>query len=160
MRQAGSLHLISQLRCDSVLYYRYDGEYKGKGPRPKYGDRINCRHMPDNYLEKSATERGIRTHIYQVAALHECFAQPLNVVIIVKTNLQTQARAHVILFSSDLDLACDLLIDYYSLRFQIEMMRWNILCCASRRGTVRSKKRDSNAVFDKGLSKGLNKALS
>ncbi len=43
-----------------------------------------------------------------------------NVVVIVKTNLQTQAQAHVILFSSDLDLTYDLLIDYYSLRFQIE----------------------------------------
>ena len=41
-------------------------------------------------------------------------------VVIVKTNLQTQAQAHVILFSSDLDLAYDLLIDYYRLRFQIE----------------------------------------
>jgi len=28
----------------------------------------------------------------------------LNVVIIAKTNLRTQARAHVVLFSSDLDL--------------------------------------------------------
>ncbi len=41
-------------------------------------------------------------------------------VIIVKTNLTTQARAHVILFSSDQTLAYATLIDYYSLRFQIE----------------------------------------
>ena len=32
----------------------------------------------------------------------------------------TQARAHVILFSSDLALAYAPLVDYYSLRFQIE----------------------------------------
>jgi hypothetical protein len=42
------------------------------------------------------------------------------VVLIVKTNLQTQARAHVVLFSSDLGLAYDKLVDYYGLRFQIE----------------------------------------
>jgi putative transposase len=42
------------------------------------------------------------------------------VVIIVKTNLHTQAQAHVILFSSDLELPYDTLRDYYSLRFQIE----------------------------------------
>ncbi len=52
--------------------------------------------------------------------LHQEFAQPLNVVIVLKTNLLTQARAHVILFSTDLDLAWEQLIDYYSLRFQIE----------------------------------------
>ena len=41
-------------------------------------------------------------------------------VIIEKVNRTTQARAHVILFSSDLTLAYDKLIDYYRLRFQIE----------------------------------------
>ena len=44
----------------------------------------------------------------------------MNVVIIVKTNLKNLATSHIILFSSDLDLAFDKLIDYYSLRFQIE----------------------------------------
>ena len=44
----------------------------------------------------------------------------MNVVLILKTNLKTKAQAHVILFSSDLELAQDTLIDYYSLRFQIE----------------------------------------
>jgi len=51
---------------------------------------------------------------------HKLFPDLLNVVIIVKINLKTQARAHVVLFSSDLDLAYDKLIDYYRLRFQIE----------------------------------------
>src|SRR2546423_12301850 len=38
----------------------------------------------------------------------------------VKTNLNTQAVAHVVLFSSDLELPYDQVIDYYRLRFQIE----------------------------------------
>jgi putative transposase len=42
------------------------------------------------------------------------------VVILLKTNLETKAWAHVILFSSDLELSYDKLIDFYSLRFQIE----------------------------------------
>lgn len=41
-------------------------------------------------------------------------------MILVKTNLKTQARSHVILFSSDLDLQYEKIIDYYKLRFQIE----------------------------------------
>ena len=41
-------------------------------------------------------------------------------VCIVKTNLKTQAHAHVLLFSSDLSLAFAPLIEYYSLRFQLE----------------------------------------
>jgi len=37
--------------------------------------------------------------------LHREFAQPFNVVRIVKTTLRTQARAHIVLFNSDLALA-------------------------------------------------------
>jgi hypothetical protein len=51
---------------------------------------------------------------------HKLFADMLNVVIIVKTNLKTGATARVVLFSSDLGLAWDKIIEYYRLRFQIE----------------------------------------
>ncbi len=52
---------------------------------------------------------------------HKKFADMLNIVVIVKTHVTTQARAHVILFSSDLGLSSDLLIDYSRLRFQLEL---------------------------------------
>jgi len=42
------------------------------------------------------------------------------VVVLFRTNLATKAWANVILFSSDLELSYDTLIDYYRLRFQIE----------------------------------------
>src|SRR5207253_9723681 len=62
----------------------------------------------------------IETRLYQAHMLHKEFAQTLHVVIITKTHLQTQARGHVVLFSSDLELAYASLVDYYGLRFQIE----------------------------------------
>jgi putative transposase len=52
--------------------------------------------------------------------LHREFPDRLNVVVLLKTNLETKASAYVILFSSDLELPYDQLIDFYSLRFQIE----------------------------------------
>ena len=71
--------------------------------------------MSGDFLVHSSTEDGIRTEIYQVQnALHKKFAQPLNIVIVVKTNLKRMAQAHVILFSSDLSLGYELLIDYYA----------------------------------------------
>ncbi len=77
--------------------------------------------LSKKFIVNSSTEDGLRTETYQVKkALHKKFAQPLNIVIIVKTNLKTQAQAHVILFSSDLSPLSELLIDYYALRFQIE----------------------------------------
>lgn len=71
-------------------------------------------------MRQSSIEEDIKTDIYQSTLLHKEFAQPLNVVILVKTNIKTNARSHVILFSSDLDLSYEKIIDYYKLRFQIE----------------------------------------
>lgn len=114
------LHLISKLRHDAALHFAYDGPYAGKGAPRKYGDKINYEALPDQYRQESSTEDEIQTDIYQARMVHRDFAQPLNVVIIHKANSVTGATAHVILFSSDLELTYSQIIDYYSLRFQIE----------------------------------------
>lgn len=114
------LHLISKLRSDSALYLPYDGPYAGRGPKRIYGDKLNPKAIPERYLCKTELDKSIETRIYQLQARHKSVAQLLNIVIIVKTNLKTQAQAHVILFSSDLALAFDKLIDNYCLRFQLE----------------------------------------
>jgi putative transposase len=114
------LHLISKLRADSALHLRYEGPYAGRGPHRKYGDKLDYAALPERYLQQTTTEDDIETRIYHAEVLHKDFAQPLNVVIIVKTNLKTKACAHVVLFSSDLTLSWQKVMDYYCLRFQIE----------------------------------------
>jgi IS4 transposase len=120
MARQHNLHLISKLRCDAALYFPYTGPYAGRGPHRKYGDKVDYDALPLPSLKETTVAGQIKTRIYQMQLLHKEFAQPLNVVIIVKTNLRTQACAHVILFSSDLALAYAPLMDYYGLRFQIE----------------------------------------
>lgn len=114
------LQLISKLRQDASLYFSYQGTYPGKGPHPKYGDKVFVRKLDASCLKESRIEKNIRTDVYQAELLNKEFALPLNVVILLKTNLDTQAQAHVILFSTDLALRYDKLIQFYSLRFQIE----------------------------------------
>jgi len=114
------LQLISKLRSDSALFLPYDGPYAGHGPHRIYGDKLNPRAIPERFVRQTTVVNQIETRIYQLSARHKSFAQALNVVVIVKTNLTTQAQAHVLLFSSDLALAYDTLIDYYCLRFQLE----------------------------------------
>jgi len=114
------LHLISKLRYDAALYFPYSGTYKGFGRPRKYGTKVDYDNLPNQYLKKVSLEDHVQTRIYQATLLHKHFAQALNVVIILKINLKTGQRSHVVLFSSDLELAYDLLIDYYCLRFQIE----------------------------------------
>ncbi len=120
MAQQCGLQLISKLRFDSALYLPYDGPYQGRGPRRKYGAKLDSKHLPEEYLQQTSVEGVIETRIYQAEVLHKEVGQPLNVVIIEKVNRSTQKRAHVLLFSSDLMLGYDKLIEYYSLRFQIE----------------------------------------
>jgi DDE superfamily endonuclease len=118
-RQCG-LHLISKLRCDAALYFPYTGPYAGRGPRRKYGPKVAYDHLPRQYIKEITVAGHIETRLYQMQLRHKEFTQPLNVVIIVKINLRTQARAHVVLFSSALALAYAPLVDYYGLRFQLE----------------------------------------
>jgi putative transposase len=120
MARACKLHLISKLRSDSALYQPYTGVYGGRGARRIYGDKLTPRAIPERYLRQTTREKDIETHIYQLQARHKTCAVPLNVVCIVKTNLKTHAQAHVLLFSSDLALPFDKVLDYYCLRFQLE----------------------------------------
>jgi len=114
------LHIISKLRYDAALFLPFSGKKKKCGRRPKYGDKIDYDNLPDDIRKQTSIEDGIRTDIYQAKMWNKEFPIPLNVVIIHKTNLKTQTVAHVVLFSTDLELPFDKLIAYYKLRFQIE----------------------------------------
>ncbi|NJK53251.1 MAG: transposase, partial [Leptolyngbyaceae cyanobacterium SU_3_3] len=118
-RQTG-LHLISKLRSDAALYFAYEGPYSGHGPQRKYGDKVDYRRLPAACRKETRLDDRIQTCFYQATLWHKEFNQSLNVVIVVKTHLDTLATAHVVLFSSDLTLAYDQLFAYYCLRFQIE----------------------------------------
>lgn len=120
MARKNGLHLVSKLHHNAALLEKFEGVYCGKGKPPIYGARLNYQNLPQKYLKKTSTEKGIVTNIYQGEFLHKDFAQALNVVIIVKINLSTQKQSKVNLFSSDLSLGWEKLVDYYGLRFQIE----------------------------------------
>ncbi|MCB8944881.1 MAG: transposase [Ardenticatenaceae bacterium] len=119
VRQCG-LHLISKLRRDSALYFPYTGAQKKYGARRKYGSKLDYDQIPGKYLVSTETVDKIRTQIYQMQMWHKLFPDKLNIVIVRKINLETNKWAHVVLFSSDLTLAADKLVNYYRLRFQIE----------------------------------------
>jgi len=108
------------LRKDAGLNEKYEGEYSGHGPRKKYGEKLNYERLPKKYLKKSEREGEILTLFYQGIFLSKRFGSELNVVMIEKVNLKSEKVGHAILFSSDVELSSEKLIEYYSLRFQIE----------------------------------------
>jgi len=114
------LHLISKMRSDAALYLLPSAFQKQMSPHRKYGDRLDAAKLPDALLRSTTTERGYETRVYQALCRHKQFACLLNVVVLHRRHLASGREGHVILFSTDLFLGAPTLIDYYSLRFQIE----------------------------------------
>lgn len=114
------MDLISKLRKDAALFEKHEGEYGGKGRRKRYGEKLNYEKLPLKYLKKSESDGSILTNYYQGGFLSKSFGSELNVLIIEKINLKSEKNGQAVLFSSDLELSWEKLIEYYSLRFQIE----------------------------------------
>ena len=119
LRDCG-LHLISKLRRDAALYLPPTTPYQGRGRPAIYGEKLNPKEIDSKYQVSTQTQGNITTEVYQIECRHKRFPDPLNVVCLLKINAKTQETSHVLLFSSDLELAAEKIIDYYSLRFQIE----------------------------------------
>ena len=119
VRQAG-YHIISKMRHDAALYLPYTGAKPERGATSRYGDKLNYQQLPPESLVDSYVEDGYRFDTYHMHLFHKDYPDQLNVVVIVKTQLTTGKRGHVVLFSTDLDLSAEQIVDYYSLRFQIE----------------------------------------
>jgi putative transposase len=120
MALENDLHLISKMRRDAALFEKYEGGYGGRGARRKYGKRLKYDLLPTKYLRHSERAGEIITNYYQGLFLHREFGREINVVIIVKVNVKTKKTGHAILFSSDVEMSWEKMVDYYSLRFQIE----------------------------------------
>jgi putative transposase len=119
VKRAG-LHLISKLKKNSSLYFKFKGEQKGRGRKRIYGELIDYQSIDKKYLKKTTTHKDIETKIYQFEALHKKVNGSLNIILIFSTNLKNKKMTHTILFSTDLEQEYEKIIDYYSLRFQIE----------------------------------------
>ena len=114
------LHIISKMRHDAALYRPYTAPKPARGAIPRYGEKLNYAQLPTQYLVSSVVEDDYHVQTYQMAVYHKDYPNRLNVVVVVKTHLITGRRGQVVLFSTDLDLMAAQIVDYYSLRFQIE----------------------------------------
>ena len=120
MTLENDLHLVSKLRKDSALCELFEGEYRGFGRKTEYGKQLDYENLPQKYWKKAKREGQIITNYYQGIFVHRNFGMKLNVVIIERINVQTKKIGTAILFSSDLELGWEKMLEYYSLRFQIE----------------------------------------
>jgi putative transposase len=96
MARANDLHLISKLRRDAALFEKYKGEQSGRGPKRKYGTRLDYDKIPQKYWKKSERQGEILTNYYEGIFLHKEFGCELKIVIIEKINVGTKKVGHII----------------------------------------------------------------
>lgn len=114
------LHIISKMKRNAALYLPYSGPKPPRGPSPRYGDKLNYQQLPQSAQVTSRVEGDYQIETYQLQLYHKDYPDLLNVVVVVKTHLLSGKRGHIVLFSTDLNLTAEQIVDYYSLRFQIE----------------------------------------
>jgi putative transposase len=111
---------VKKLHHNAALDFPYAGPKPHRGPTPRYGAKLDYAALPAETRCQTVINGRYQVDTYQLTLLHKDFPDPLNVVIVVKTDRRTHRRGHVVLFSTDLTLTGLQLVDYYSLRFQIE----------------------------------------
>ncbi len=115
------LHLISKLKKNSALYFLYTGEQKKVGRKRIYEeDKIDLDNIDEKYLKSTEEEDGIKKEIYQFNAYSKKINGLLNIVVTITTNLKKETKKRKIIFSTDTKQSYEKIIEYYSLRFQIE----------------------------------------
>ena len=115
------LHLISKLKSNSALYLPYEGEQKKKGARRVYEkDKIDLDNIDEKYLTETIEEDGVKKEFYQFKAYNKKINGLLNIVVTITTNLKKGKKSRKINFSTDIEQDYKKILEYYSLRFQIE----------------------------------------
>jgi len=115
------LHLISKLKSNSALYFQYNGEQKKKGARRIYEeDKIDLNNIDEKYLKKIVEGKKSQKKIYQFNAYNKKINGLLNIVITITINLKKGTKSRKINFSTDTKQSYEKILEYYSLRFQIE----------------------------------------
>lgn len=112
--------LISKLKSNAALYSPYAGEQKKYGAKRFYGERIDLTALDEKHLQSETVEDGETIKVYQFPAYSKAMKKILLNVVVILTIRSDGKQAMAILFSNDAALNAETMIEYYSLRFQIE----------------------------------------
>jgi putative transposase len=121
LAQQKGLHLISRLASNAALYQLYQGSNRGRGRSKTYGNQWNLSGLESAYCKAIEQGKQHRYEFYQLQALSKSIKGiTLNVVVLKTIQLNKKQESINVFFTTDLTLHYQTMIDYYSLRFQIE----------------------------------------
>jgi hypothetical protein len=122
---AVGLHLVTKLRCDANMRFRYAGERTGKQGRPKtYDGKVDWQDLSrfDKVdLSSFAPEAEPGIEVYTAELYHVTLKRWLRTVVLVWHTADGQRR-HAILATTDLDCTAADVLRIYQSRFQLEFL--------------------------------------
>ena len=110
--------VVSRLRDDADLRYKYQGEQKkGRGRPRKHNGKVDFSALKREYFAAVTENEGQK--VYHAIVYSKALKRDINLVI--EYNLNKKGEwGHKLYFSTDLQLPPEQLLKYYRTRFQIE----------------------------------------
>ena len=117
------LKIISKFKTNAHLILPYHGPQSGKGRPKSKGNKVDLSQINEQFFveTRNDTDSKVTTKVYQFNAYTPKISRHLlNIVVLKHTHQINHRESRTILFSNDLKLTASQIINYYSLRFQIE----------------------------------------
>lgn len=114
---ASGLHLISRLRDDNVLRYKYTGVPTGKRGRPKeLNGKVDVKNLDTNYFSLDLSTEVVK--IYSAVVNSKAFKRDIKLAIVIFFK-EGKGIARKLYFSTDLEQGGEEIVRNYRSRFQI-----------------------------------------
>jgi hypothetical protein len=113
-----NLHVVSKLRTDADMRYLYTGVQKPRGAKRKYDGKVELRDW-SRWVHVTQLEPGL--DLYTLVVWHVSLKRQIRIAALVDTR-KPGKTGYALLFSTDVDLDAEQILDYYKARFQIEFI--------------------------------------
>ena len=114
---AQKLHVIGKLRHDADLRYLYTGPQKARGAKRKYDGKVD---LQDRTRFTHVCQLEPQVNLYTAVVWHVSLKRKIRLACLVDTR-KPGKTGFALLFSTDVELAADLILTYYKARYQIEI---------------------------------------
>ena len=112
------LNLISKLRSDANLNYLYTGERNKIGAPRKYDGKVDCNKL-NNLTCIKEIQPGVK--LYSLVVWSVCLKCKIRLACLSEVQSNGKIK-NILLFSTDIALAAEQILEYYQARFQIEFI--------------------------------------
>jgi len=112
------LNLISKLRIDANLNYLYTGERNKLGAPRKYDGKVDCNNLRNAIFIKEV-KPGVK--LYSLVVWSCCLKCKIRLACLSEVQPNGKIK-NILLFSTDINLPGEQILEYYQARFQIEFI--------------------------------------